>query len=72
MRQPITPDLKPDEFELTVTCPVGACYAQCTFAFSREVLKENADFRKQIKQNNLDMATKQHNDGRHKKPKESK
>lgn len=68
----ITPDLKPDEFELTVTCPVGACFVQYTCAYSKLVLKQNSDFRKQVKQNMIADVTKQHEDGRHKKPVEAK
>lgn len=67
-----TPDLKPDEFELTVTCPIGTCFAQCTYAFSKEVLKENANYRTQIKENIISMTVKQHEDGRHKLPVEAK
>lgn len=67
-----TPDLKPDEFELTVTCPVGACFTQCTYAYSREVLKENTQFRIGLKDSMIDNTRKQHEDGRHKLPVEAK
>jgi len=60
-----TPNLKPDEFELTVTCPVGACFAQCTYAFSKDVLRENAKFREEVKKNIVIYAEKSHNSGMH-------
>lgn len=68
----VTPDLKPNEFELTVTCPTGACFAQYTCGYNRLVLEQNASFRKQIKKQMLDDVTKQHTDGRHNTPKEVK
>lgn len=68
----ITPDLRPDEFELTVTCPIGPCFVQYTCAYSREVLKQNASFRTQVKQNMMTDVKKQHEDGRHKMSKEQK
>lgn len=36
---PVTKDLKPDEFEITTVCPVGACLAQHTYTYSEELKK---------------------------------
>lgn len=68
----ITPNLPDDEFELTVTCPIGACFAQYTCAYKKLVLKENNNFRIQIKQQMITDVRKQHEDGRHKLPLEVK
>lgn len=54
-----------DEFEMTVTCPVGACIAQCTYAYKKLVLQQNASFLKQVKADMLRFATESHNSGRH-------
>lgn len=65
MPRPITPNLPDDQFELTLLCPIGHCFAQHTYAFSKDVLKENRQYRKQVKENMVANITKAHTEGRH-------
>lgn len=63
---PITPDLKPNEFELTALCPVGACFVQTTYAFVNDLKKASADYRRMAKENMVKNMTEAHKEGRHK------
>ncbi len=60
----ITPDLRPDEFEITFTCPTGACLAQITYAFSNE-LKTMPGAIKDMKAQVNKRIISEHKDGRH-------
>ena len=62
---PITKDLKPTEFELTVLCPVGVCIAQHTYAFDKE-LKNHLAQLKGAKEEIMRRTIKTHKDGKHK------
>lgn len=61
---PITPDLKPTEFEITDLCPIADCRVQTTFAFSRELLKSPKDLA-EVKRLLVDSQVKAHKEGKH-------
>lgn len=61
----ITPDLKPDEFEITTVCPIGSCLVQHTYAYVKEV-KKTPGAVKEIKARIVEMVEKAHRDGKHK------
>lgn len=63
---PVTPNLQPDEFEITAICPVGACLAQTTCAFSRQVLTQ-ASYIKDAKEQMMKTIIKAHENGKHKR-----
>lgn len=61
---PITKDLKPDEFEFTMLCPVGVCLAQHTYAFNKD-LKNHLAQLKSAKENAMRLTIKAHKEGKH-------
>lgn len=61
---PITKDLQPDEFELTVLCPIGSCIVQHTYAFNKKVKTVPGGI-KEIKGKMINLTTKAHKEGRH-------
>lgn len=63
---PVTPDLLPNEFELTALCPVGACFVQHTYAFNKDLKNLPANYRKQAKADIVKRMTEAHDKGKHK------
>lgn len=61
---PRTPDLKPDEFEITTVCPIGGCLAHHTFAFKKELLNNRKEFAA-AKTRFFEQTKKTHNEGKH-------
>lgn len=61
----ITPNLKPDEFEVTILCPVGACRVQSTFAFHKDLLKEPNASMVEAKRRINQMSIDAHKEGKH-------
>lgn len=61
---PITKDLKPTEFELTVLCPVGICLAQHTYAFDKDLKKMPTQL-KEAKARMNELTENAHRAGKH-------
>lgn len=61
---PVIPDLKDNEFEITVLCPVGACLFQHTYAYDNR-LKDSSKDVIEVKGRIVEMVTKAHKDGNH-------
>lgn len=61
---PVTKDLQPNEFEITVVCPVGNCLVQHTYAYKIE-LKDIPGGIKEVKGRIAEMVLKAHKDGKH-------
>jgi hypothetical protein len=58
---PVTPDLKPNEVEVTMPCPVAGCKAVTTCAW-HESAKEQMGF---VKNRQRQLMIKSHNEGKH-------
>lgn len=64
---PVTPDLKDNEFEITVLCPIGACLFQHTYAYDNGLLELPASDLIDVKGRITEMVTKAHKEGGHAK-----